>query len=189
MVTVGGMALGKDYASQDCSIAGALEVVGERWTLLLLRDAFFGVRRYNDFLVHLGIPRAVLATRLQTLTAHGILEKRRYQESPPRDEYVLTARGLALWPTLRALGLWGRQHVTMIQRRVFRHAVCGTDQELGPYGECPVCAVVVPVEDVEMLPGPGIDTDPADPISRILLRPRRLLDPVVTEPAPAGDRV
>ncbi|MEU8458296.1 winged helix-turn-helix transcriptional regulator [Streptomyces griseoaurantiacus] len=183
------MALGKDYATQDCSVAGALEVVGERWTLLLVRDAFYGVRRYNDFLVHLGIPRAVLAARLQALTAHGIFEKRRYQQSPPRDEYVLTERGLALWPALRALGLWGRQHVTMIERRVFRHAVCGTDRELGPYGECPVCGIVVPVEDILMLPGRGLDPNPADPVSRALLRPRRLLEPVVTEPAPAGDRV
>lgn len=107
-----GMALGKDYATQECSIASALEVIGERWTLLVIRDAFYGVRRYNDFLVHLGIPRAVLASRLQALTAQGILEKRRYQESPPRDEYVLTDRGTALWPTLRALGLWGREHLT-----------------------------------------------------------------------------
>lgn len=104
------MALGKDYATQECSIARALEIVGERWTLLVVRDALYGVRRYNDFLVHLGIPRAVLAARLQALTAEGILEKRRYQESPPRDEYVLTDRGIALWPTLRSLGLWGREH-------------------------------------------------------------------------------
>src|SRR5690349_12960453 len=89
LATVECMALGKDYATQECSIARALEVVGERWTLLVVRDAFYGVRRYNDFLVHLGIPRAVLAARLQTLTAEGILDKRRYQESPPRDEYVL----------------------------------------------------------------------------------------------------
>lgn len=69
MATVDGMALGKDYATQECSIARALEVVGERWTLLVIRDALYGVRRYNDFLVHLGIPRAVLANRLQALTA------------------------------------------------------------------------------------------------------------------------
>lgn len=106
------MALGKDYATQECSIARALEVIGERWTLLVIRDALYGVRRYNDFLVHLGIPRAVLAARLQALTADGILEKRRYQESPPRDEYVLTDRGIELWPTIRSLGLWGREHFT-----------------------------------------------------------------------------
>ncbi|MGQ4390312.1 winged helix-turn-helix transcriptional regulator [Streptomyces sp. SAS_270] len=175
------MALGKDYVTQECSIARALEVVGERWTLLIVRDALYGVRRYNDFLVHLGIPRAVLAARLQALTAEGILEKRRYQESPPRDEYVVTDRGLALWPTLRSLGVWGREHYTETRLRLFRHATCGTDRELGPYGECPDCGTVVPVPDVEMLPGPGLDPDPADPVSRALLSPKRLLQPIGTE--------
>lgn len=179
MVTVGVMALGKDYATQECSIARALEIVGERWTLLVVRDALYGVRRYNDFLVHLGIPRAVLATRLQMLTEEGILEKRRYQESPPRDEYVATDRGIALWPALRALGRWGREHHGESALRTFHHAECGT--ELGSYGECPACATVVPVEDVLMVPGPGLDPDPADPVSRALLQPRRLLQPIVVD--------
>lgn len=164
-------------------MARALEVVGERWTLLVVRDAFYGVRRYNDFLVHLGSPRAVLAARLQTLTAEGILEKRRYQEAPPRDEYVLTDRGIELWPVLRALGLWGREHFTESRPlRTFRHATCGTQEELGPYGKCPACGAVVPVPDIEMLPGPGLDPDPADPVSRALLRPKRLLTPIETDP-------
>ncbi|OIJ65233.1 winged helix-turn-helix transcriptional regulator [Streptomyces mangrovisoli] len=175
------MALGKDYATQECSIARALEVVGERWTLLVVRDALYGVRRYNDFLVHLGIPRAVLAARLQTLTAEGILHKRRYQQSPPRDEYVVTDRGIALWPTLRSLGLWGREHFGEVQLRYFRHVTCGT--ELGPYGECPACRSVVPVADVLVEPGPGLDPDPADPVSRALLKPKLLLEPLVIESA------
>lgn len=170
------MALGKDYATQECSIADALEIVGERWTLLVVRDALFGVRRYNDFLVHLGIPRAVLSARLQKLTEQGVLEKRRYQQLPPRDEYVITARGIALWPTLRSLGLWGREHVTGAQLRSFRHADCRT--ELGAYGECPACGVAVPVEDVLMEPGPALDTNPTDPVSRALLTPKRLLEPL-----------
>ncbi|NEY36190.1 transcriptional regulator [Streptomyces sp. PRKS01-65] len=175
------MALGKDYATQECSIARALEVVGERWTLLVVRDALYGIRRYNDFLVHLGIPRAVLANRLQALTAEGVLERRRYQESPPRDEYVVTDRGIALWPALRALGRWGREHYGAEPLRIFRHADCGT--EIGSYGECAACGTVVPVADVEMVPGPGLDPDPADPVSRALLKPKRLLQPLVVEPA------
>ncbi|MEU2430449.1 helix-turn-helix domain-containing protein [Streptomyces sp. NPDC007861] len=173
------MALGKDYAAQQCSIARALEVIGERWTLLVVRDAFYGVRRYNDFLVHLGAPRAVLAGRLQALIRAGVLEKRRYQDSPPRDEYVLTGRGLELWPTLRSLGLWGRGLPGALAVRVFRHAACGT--ELGAYGECPVCGVGVAPADVEMTPGPGLDPEPSDPVSRALLAPRRLLEPLVVE--------
>ncbi|MGW2524139.1 winged helix-turn-helix transcriptional regulator [Streptomyces sp. NPDC001617] len=174
------MALGKDYATQECSIARALEIIGERWTLLVIRDALYGVRRYNDFLVHLGIPRAVLAARLQTLTAEGILDRRRYQESPPRDEYVITDRGIALWPTVRSLGLWGREHFSETQLRHFRHAACGT--ELGPYGECGACGTLVPVGDVVMEPGPGLNPDPADPVSRALLKPKRLLEPLVVDP-------
>ncbi|MFE6098434.1 winged helix-turn-helix transcriptional regulator [Streptomyces laurentii] len=178
------MALGKDYATQQCSIARALEVIGERWTLLVVRDAFYGVRRYSDFLVHLGAPRAVLAARLQSLVEDGVLDKRRYQESPPRDEYVLTERGLALWPVIRSLGLWGRGgppgEPTAPPMRLFHHTDCGT--ELGPYGECPACRAVVPPADVEMRPGPGLDPDPADPVSRALLRPRRLLVPLDGDP-------
>ncbi|MFG3287835.1 winged helix-turn-helix transcriptional regulator [Streptomyces sp. NPDC048179] len=172
------MALGKDYVTQECSLASALEVVGERWTLLVIRDALYGVRRYNDFLVHLGIPRAVLSARLKTLTEVGILEKRRYQESPPRDEYVVAERGIALWPALRALSVWGREHLMDRRLRYFRHAECGT--ELGSYGECPACGTVVPVADVLVTPGPGLDPDPADPVSRALLKPKRLLEPLET---------
>ncbi|NEB73810.1 helix-turn-helix transcriptional regulator, partial [Streptomyces sp. SID14478] len=177
------MALGKDYAAQECSVARALEIVGERWTLLVVRDALYGVRRYNDFLVHLGIPRAVLATRLQALTAAGVLEKRRYQESPPRDEYVVTELGRGLWPVLRSLGAWGRALPGGLPMREFRHAACGT--ELGVVGECGTCGGLVPPQDVEMRPGAGLDRDPADPVSRALLAPRRLLQPVVTDATPA----
>ncbi|MEV0849479.1 helix-turn-helix domain-containing protein [Streptomyces sp. NPDC049954] len=174
------MALGKDYAQQQCSVARALEVVGERWTLLILRDAFYGVRRYNDFLGHLGIPRAVLAARLQTLTEHGLMEKRRYQESPPREEYVLSERGRALWPTLHSLGLWGRESFGEgAPLREFRHRDCGTP--IGVWGECPQCGRAVALEEIDMVPGPGLDPDPRDPVSRVLLAPRPLLEPVVTE--------
>ncbi|MFF6777779.1 winged helix-turn-helix transcriptional regulator [Streptomyces sp. NPDC012637] len=181
------MALGKDYANQHCSIARALEVVGERWTLLVVRDAFYGVRRYNDFLAHLGAPRAVLAARLQALVDVGVLDKRRYQESPPRDEYVLTERGIGLWPVLRALGLWGREALPgTLPMRSFHHVECGT--ELGPAGECPACRIPVHPADIEMRPGAGLDPDPADPVGRALLEPRRLLVPLEL-PSPESRRV
>ena len=181
------MALGKDYANQHCSIARALEVVGERWTLLVVRDAFYGVRRYSDFLAHLGAPRAVLAARLQALGDVGVLDKRRYQESPPRDEYVLTERGIGLWPVLRALGLWGREALPgTLPMRSFHHVGCGT--ELGPAGECPACRIPVHPADIEMRPGAGLDPDPADPVGRALLEPRRLLVPLEL-PSPESRRV
>ncbi|MCF3961046.1 winged helix-turn-helix transcriptional regulator [Streptomyces fuscigenes] len=171
------MGLGKDYAQQQCSIARALEVVGERWTLLVVRDAFYGIRRYKDFLVHLGIPRAVLASRLQSLEQAGVLEKQRYQQSPPRDEYVLTEAGIALWPTLLSLGKWASGHLEGVDTpRSFLHVACGS--ELGAYGQCPACGDVVPAGDVLLTPRAGLDPDPENPVSRALLTPHRLLTPL-----------
>lgn len=172
------MALGKDYAAQSCALARALELVGERWTLLIIRDAFYGVRRYNDFLQHLAMPRAVLSTRLRTLTDAQVLDTVRYQDSPPRDEYVLTAKGRQLWPAVYALASWGEQHYAADggPLRDFRHAPCGT--RLDQAGHCPECAVTVPPEDVEMRPGSGADPVPENSVNRALLRPHRLLEPL-----------
>ena len=95
------MALPKDYAGQRCSLSRALEVVGERWTLLIMRDAFFGVRRFGDFAAHLGVPRAVLTERLESLREAGVLAETR--GSHGYGEYVLTGKGLSLWPVVRDL--------------------------------------------------------------------------------------
>jgi DNA-binding HxlR family transcriptional regulator len=91
----------------ECPIARALDVVGEGWTLLLLREAMKGVRTFAGFEASIGIPPTTLARRLQTMCEHGLLEKRRYEERPPRDEYVLTEKGGELVPILLALGTWG----------------------------------------------------------------------------------
>lgn len=175
------MALRKDYATQDCSLARTLELVGERWTMLIIRDAFYGVRRYSDFHTHLDIPRAVLSTRLQTLVEAGVLEKRRYEQSPPRDEYLLTESGRALWPALYALLSWGERHACggSAPRRVFLHAECGS--HLTPGGGCESCGVgSTPPQEVEIRPGPGVDPERRDPVSRALLQPHRLLEPLET---------
>ncbi len=100
-----------DYAGQDCSIARALEVVGERWTLLVLREVFLGTRRFDELQQNLGIARNVLQTRLRRLVAEGILRRVAYQERPARYEYRLTRRGNDLWPVLVALMQWGDRHV------------------------------------------------------------------------------
>jgi DNA-binding HxlR family transcriptional regulator len=171
------MALGKDYDRQDCSLARALELVGERWTLLVVRDAFYGVRRYRDFLAHLDIPRAVLADRLQSLTEGGVLEKRRYQDSPARDEYVLTERGAELWSVIYPLVQWGERHLAVGgPRRIFVHASCGT--RLDPVGNCPSCGGHVHPTDVEARPGPGAKNLRDDPVSLAMRQPRRLLEPM-----------
>jgi len=99
--------LGNQYTSQTCSIAGALEVVGERWSLLIVRDILLGLRRFDELQSDLGIARNVLQTRLTRLLEQGVLEKRLYQEHPPRYEYRLTDKGLDLWPTVVALMQWG----------------------------------------------------------------------------------
>ncbi|TDD92524.1 transcriptional regulator [Actinomadura darangshiensis] len=162
------MALGKDYAAQDCSLARALEVVGERWTLLIVRDAFYGVRRFSDFLAHLDIPRAVLSARLQALVDTGVLIK-------DGSDYVLTGMGKELWPVVHTLARWGEDHLHGGQCRVFVHAGCGA--RVGPDGRCPACDRPVPVDDLEMLPGPS-GSRRSDPVSKVLREPHRLLAPI-----------
>lgn len=171
------MALGKNYEGQDCSLAKALEVLGERWTLLVVRDAMYGVRRYGDFLAHLDIPRAVLSQRLGALVEAGILTRSRYQDNPPRDEYVLTPRGRELWVPVLALAQWGERTLSGSgPRRLFHHAACGT--RLDHVSRCPSCATDVPLADVEVRPGPGLAGTRDDPVSVVLRAPHRMLTPI-----------
>jgi DNA-binding HxlR family transcriptional regulator len=167
------MPLGTDYARQDCSLARALEIVGERWTMLILRDCFLGVRRFSDFQVHLDISRAVLATRLDALVADGLV--RRTGSGHP--EYELTDDGLALWPALFALLQWGDQRTSPgAPRRLYRHVGCG---DLGTDGHCTTCGAAPAPGDIEARPGPGADpTVRDDAVSLALRRPHRLLEPV-----------
>src|SRR5436309_15533180 len=102
--------LGNTYENQVCSIARSLELIGERWTILIIRDAFLGVRRFDDLQRSLGIARNVLQNRLERLVEHGILERVRYQERPERFEYRLTQKGLDLWPVLISLISLGDRH-------------------------------------------------------------------------------
>src|SRR5918996_4416560 len=97
-------------ADQNCSVARTIAVVGETWTLLVLREAFFRVRRFDQMQRNLGIARNVLADRLQSLVSHGILERVQYQDRPPRYEYKLTQKGLDLYPTLVSLMQWGDRY-------------------------------------------------------------------------------
>lgn len=94
-----------------CSVARTLDVIGERWTMLILRDAFNGVRRFDDFSRSLPIARNVLAARLRTLVEHGVLTKERYEERPPRYEYRLTDRGRDLYPVLVGMLQWGDRYL------------------------------------------------------------------------------
>jgi DNA-binding HxlR family transcriptional regulator len=167
--------LGKDYEGQECALAAALEVLGERWTLLIVRDAFFGVRRYSDFVVRLDIPRAVLADRLRTLVDNGVLARRPDRDRAGRHLYELTPAGRELWPALHALITWGSRHRTRSANR-YRHADCGTELVAGAL--CPKCGLVPRAEDVATTPRRGRTAARSDPISAIVRRPRRLLEPV-----------
>ena len=99
--------LGKDYERQDCAIARSLEVIGERWTMLIVRDAFYGVRRFDDFQENLGIARNVLTARLKKLVEAGIFRKTAYRQRPLRHEYRLTDKGAALFTVIVGLKQWG----------------------------------------------------------------------------------
>lgn len=95
-----------------CSIADALDIVGERWTLLVLRELGFGVTRFKDIQVNTGAPRETLSMRLRKLEESGLIERRQYCEHPPRDEYVLTPAGRDIQPVLRSLRQWGERYAT-----------------------------------------------------------------------------
>lgn len=147
--------LGSDYKGQNCSIARSLELIGERWTILVLRDAFLGLRRFGQFQQNLGIARNVLAARLDRLVAEEILEKVPYQERPLRHEYRLTEKGLDLWPVITELLRWGDRHAAPEAGPpiVIRHKGCGG--ELGERRLCTSCGKSLEVRDVRAEPGPG----------------------------------
>ena len=128
--------LKNDYADQNCSIARSLELVGERWTILVLRDVFLGRRRFDQIQQSLGVARNVLAARLDRLVAEEILEKVPYQERPLRHEYRLTPKGVDLWPVTVELLRWGDRYAAPDAGPpiVLRHKGCG-----GELGEGRVC--------------------------------------------------
>lgn len=170
--------LGKDYVGQDCAIARSLEVIGERWTLLIIRDALFGVRRFSDFRVHLDIPKAVLSDRLSGLVEHRILERRPDPEHAGRHLYELTSAGRELWPVLHALVVWS-DHNNSANSRLFRHAMCGTELDSG--AGCPACGTTPDVADIVTEPRPGRGRYRDDPVAVALRGPHRLLEPLRVE--------
>ncbi|HEY6430141.1 MAG TPA: helix-turn-helix domain-containing protein [Acidimicrobiales bacterium] len=138
--------LQRDYPTQYCPVAGSLEVVGERWTLLIIRDVFLGIRRFEDIQRDLGVARNVLQARLERLVEHGILVKRPYQDRPVRCEYRLTEKGADLWPVLVALLKWGDRYTIDGERpMILQHRDCGG--ELDDRRRCTVCEADVSVTE------------------------------------------
>ncbi|MBV8481036.1 MAG: helix-turn-helix transcriptional regulator [Actinobacteria bacterium] len=141
--------LGSDYEGQDCSVARTLELVGERWTLLIIRDAFLGRRRFEEFQESLGIARNVLTDRLGKLVDHGIFERVRYQERPERYEYRLTEKGYDLRLALGALMQWGDEHLSPTPPRKLRRTSDATPVRVAFVG---VDGEPVAPRDVENVP-------------------------------------
>lgn len=148
----------KSFTGMRCSIAGALELIGDRWALLVIRDLSLGLCRYDDLRASTGIPAATLAARLKHLAASGIVERVRYQERPPRDEYRLTPKGRDLWKVSVALREWGDRWdasgfgappVDMVDRETGRSVVLAlVDAETGE---------AIPRDRAQLRPGPGAD--------------------------------
>jgi DNA-binding HxlR family transcriptional regulator len=167
--------LGKDYDRQDCAIARALETLGERWTFLIVRDAFYGVRRFSDFQAHLDVPKAVLSDRLAGLVEDGVLARLPDPDRPSRHVYELTAAGRDLWPVLHALLVWGGRHRGP-NARFFEHAACGT--RLDDRADCPACGVTPGPDDIVSKRRRGRGNLREDPVALALRKPHRLLEPL-----------
>jgi len=141
-----------------CSVARAMEILGERWTLLILRESFYGVRRFSAMQRNLGIARNILSSRLQRLVSAGILERRQYQEEPARYEYRLTEMGRDLYPAVVAIMRWGDKHLCADSAPVVLRHKCG--HAANPELVCTHCGDVMHPHDVTPEPGPGADAPP-----------------------------
>ena len=144
-----------DLDRENCSLARTLAVIGDRWTLLVLREAFLRVRRFEDFQQSLGIARRVLTERLKHLVDEGVLKKVAYQDRPRRYEYRLTEKGIGLYPAIIALVHWGDEHYAG-KRGVpllHRHLTCGHD--FTSVMTCSECGEAVHPREVNPHPGPG----------------------------------
>lgn len=147
-----------NYQASNCSIARTLEVIGEKWTLLILRESFYGATRFEQFHEVLQCPRNVLSNRLGKLVDEGILERSEYREpgSRARQEYHMTDTGRELTPILLALREWGDRHKADPAGRpaIARHAGCG--EELMVTVKCAAGHEVAGPEDMELVDGPGV---------------------------------
>lgn len=144
--------LGRTYDGQNCSAARALEVIGERWSLLILRDSLLrGFRRFGDFQASLGVARNVLSARLDLLVREGLLTKRRYSAHPDHYEYLPTEKGVDVVPVIVALTSWGdRWAAPDGPPVVFTHAECGGELTQTLY--CAGCAATLPAREVRAVP-------------------------------------
>ncbi len=148
--------LGSDYSDQICSISRALEVVGERWTMLVLRDVVLGRHRFDELVESIGVTRTVLSHRLRHLVDEGVLERTAYQERPRRFAYHLTEKGAALLPVIAHLLWWGDRYYPEPAGppRLLQHRGCGGPVQ--PHFTCGGCGAELAPTDVTAEAGPGL---------------------------------
>ena len=143
-----------ELSQARCSVARAVAVIADRWTLMIMRDLFLGVLRFEDIERRLGISRSIIADRLKVLVDEGVLRKEPYQERPVRHEYRLTEKGLALHPVMIAIAHWGDVHYAEDGPPLLhRHETCGCD--FAPLMTCSECHEPLTARDVSVRPGPG----------------------------------
>ncbi|HLK26749.1 MAG TPA: helix-turn-helix domain-containing protein [Caulobacteraceae bacterium] len=145
-----------ELAEEPCSVARSVAVIGDRWTLMLLRDCFLGVRRFEAFEQRLGISRSIVADRLKRLVDEGVLRRERYETRPPRYEYRLTEKGLALHPVIMAIVHWGDTYYAGAEGPplMHRHKACGHD--FAPVTTCSACGEALGARDVEVRANPRV---------------------------------
>ena len=141
-----------NFSEMGCSVARTLDTIGDRWSLLILRDAFYGVRRFEDFRENLGVARNILTDRLQKLVARGVLEKRPYADKPPRFEYRLTEKGRDLLPVILTMMKWGNKWTHEVEHApvTLTHTKCGHETE--PVVTCSHCGEELLRNDLRVHP-------------------------------------
>jgi DNA-binding HxlR family transcriptional regulator len=144
-----------DFGQMACSIARTLDVIGEPWSPLILRNIYIGITRFEPLQQTLGISRKVLAERLKWLADHGVLERREYSSRPVRHEYTLTPKGTELCDLLLVMVHWGDRWLAGEAGPpvLYRHHACGQISHVEPH--CSVCGEPMHATDVDVLPGPG----------------------------------
>jgi DNA-binding HxlR family transcriptional regulator len=147
----------EELDQQPCSLARALSVLGDRWTLLVLRECFLGIRRFDGFEQRLGITRHVLADRLKKLVEAGLLSKEAYQQRPLREEYRLTAKGLDLYPVMLALANWGDRHMSGTQGPPLRHVHRSCGRQMHGVLVCSECGEALAPGAVRLEEAPGLE--------------------------------
>jgi len=140
---------------ERCSVARTVAVIGDRWSLLILRDCFLRVRRFEEFQTRLGVTRHVLADRLKKLVRFGVLRRAPYQQNPTRYEYILTQKGLDLYPVVMAIVHWGDEHMVDERGRPLLHEHKSCGKMFDPVMVCSECGEPIVAKQVHVHAGPG----------------------------------